>query len=231
MIRSTCLVLTAAALVVGAVPVAAQPAASLSISRIFHNGPLKAGANTFRVTVRNTSQTKPINPREDVLVTLLVLDAMQHQTKYEARITSGIGTSGDQTAAFPNVMLHAPGPYTVTARATTVFAAGQLNAVAPDRTEVFTVGGAQVAAGRLLVTVKNANGSFANGLRVSVRTADGQELLWKMSAGSGQADFAKVAPSPAGKPYTVLVTTGAITKATQQVQMPAQDHVLNIQLP
>ena len=68
--------------------------------------------------------------------------ANRRKRSYEARITSGIGTNGDQTAAFPNVALAAPGPYTVTARATTDFAAGRANAVAPDKSEVFNVGGA-----------------------------------------------------------------------------------------
>ena len=110
MIRASLVALTVAMLVASAVPATAQSAASLTIARIFHNGPLQVGNNTFRVTVRNTSSTKPIQPRETVIVTLLILDAKQKEASYEARITSGIGTSGDQTAAFPNVALAAPGP-------------------------------------------------------------------------------------------------------------------------
>lgn len=203
-------------------PAAAQPAASLTIARIFHNGALQVGANTFRVTVRNTSSTKPILPREEVLVTLLVLDAKQQETKYEARITSGIGTNGDQPAAFPNVMLHAPGPYTVTARATTVFAAGRANAVAPDRTEVFNVGGAQAAAANpLTVLVKRPNGAAASNFRVALK-ANGRELDWKTTGGTGEARFTRVAASAANQTYEIEVKSANTIVGTFQYAMPAR---------
>lgn len=222
MIRTSLIALTAAGLVAGAVPATAQPAAALTIARIFHNGPLKVGSNTFRVTVRNTSSTKPIQPREVVVVTLLVLDGKQKETSYEARITSGIGTSGDQTAAFPNVALAAPGPYTVTARATTDFAAGRANAVAPDKSDVFNVGGANAAASnQLTVLVKKANGMPGSNLRVALK-ANGRELDWKNAGGTGEAKFLKVAPSAGHDAYQIEVKSANTVIATYPYTMPAE---------
>ncbi|MGD9906593.1 MAG: hypothetical protein AB7U83_24260 [Vicinamibacterales bacterium] len=213
-----------------AAPLQAQPAASLSIARIFHNGPLQAGANTFRVTVRNTSSTKPIQPREEVLVTLLVLDSQQKESKYEAKITTGIGTNGDQTAAFPNVMLHA-GPHTVTARATTVFAAGRANAVAPDRTEVFNVGGARAdASNPLTILVRKANGMPGSNLRVALK-ANGRELDWKNTGGSGEARFTRVAASAANQSYEIEVKSANTVVATIQYAMPAQAATYEVKVP
>jgi hypothetical protein len=212
-------------------PAIAQPAASLTIARIFHNGALKVGANTFRVTVRNTSSTKPILPREEVVVTLLVLDAAQKESTYTARITSGIGTNGDQTAAFSNVMLGAPGPHTVTARATTNFAAGRANAVAPDRTEVFNVGGAQAAAAHpLTILVTKANGVPGSNLRVALR-ANGRELDWKNTGGTGEARFANVAPSATGHSYEVEVKQMNTVLTTIRYAMPAQASTYEVKVP
>jgi hypothetical protein len=231
MIRSTLLGLVALALVSSSAPAAAQPAASLSIARIFHNGALQVGTNTFRVTVRNTSSTKPILPREVVIVKLLVLDAKQKETTYEARITTGIGTNGDQTAAFPNVALTAPGPYTVTARATTDFAAGRANAVAPDRTEVFNVGGAQAAAAnQLTVLVKKQNGMPGSNLRVALK-ANGRELDWKNTGGTGEAKFTSVAPSQNGQTYEIEVKQINTVLAAIPYTMPAQAATYEVKVP
>ncbi|MBP7777219.1 MAG: hypothetical protein KA371_08835 [Acidobacteria bacterium] len=231
MIRASLVALTVAMLVASAVPATAQPAASLTIARIFHNGPLQVGNNTFRVTVRNTSSTKPIQPRETVIVTLLILDAKQKEASYEARITSGIGTSGDQTAAFPNVALAAPGPYTVTARATTDFAAGRANAVARDKTEVFNVGGAQAAASnQLTVLVKKQNGMPGSNLRVALK-ADGRELDWKNTGGTGEAKFLRVAPSGDGQSYEIEVKAANKVVATFQYAMPEQAAIYEVKVP
>jgi hypothetical protein len=225
MIRLTVLALGLSALVASAVPVEAQPAASLTIARIFHNGPLKAG-----VTVRNTSSTKPILPREEVVVTLLVLDAKQQESTYTARITSGIGSNGDQTAVFPNVTLGAAGPYTVTARATTNFAVGRANAVAPDRTEVFNVGGAQAAASHpLTVLVRKANGMPGSNLRVALK-ANGRELDWKNTGGTGEAKFLRVVPS-AGQAYEIEVKSANTVVATLPYEMPAQAATYEVKVP
>jgi len=231
MIRSTLFGLVALALVSSSVPAAAQPAASLSIARIFHNGALRVGPNTFRVTVRNTSSTKPILPREVVIVKLLVLDAKQKETTYEARITTGIGTNGDQTAAFPNVALAAPGTYTVTARATTDFAAGRANAVAPDRTEVFNVGGAQAAAAnQLTVLVRKQNGMPGSNLRVALK-ANGRELDWKNTGGTGEAKFTSVAPSANGQAYEIEVKQINTVLAAIPYTMPAQAATYEVKVP
>jgi hypothetical protein len=214
-----------------ALPAQAQPAASLTIARIFHNGPLTVGPNTFRVTVRNTSSTKPILPREEVVVTLLVLDAKQKETTYTARITSGIGTNGDQTAAFQNVALGAPGPYTVTARATTNFAAGRANAVAPDKTEVFNVGGAQAAAAsQLTVLIRKANGMPGSNLRVALK-ANGRELDWKNTGGTGEAKFLKVAPSAGGQTYEIEVKSANTVIATYPYTMPDAAATYEVKVP
>ena len=231
MVRSTLVGLVAFTLISSSVPASAQPAASLTIARIFHNGALQAGTNTFRVTVRNTSSTKPILPREEVIVTLLVLDAKQKETSYEARITSGIGTNGDQTAAFPNVVLAAAGPYTVTARATTNFAPGRANAVAPDKTEVFSVGGAQAAAAnQLTVLVKKANGMPGSNLRVALK-ANGRELDWKNTGGTGEAKFTSVAPSQNGQTYDIEVKSINTVIATIPYTMPAQAATYEVKVP
>lgn len=212
-------------------PASAQPAASLTIARIFHNGPLVAGGNTFRVTVRNTSSTKPILPREEVLVTLLVLDPGKKETTYQAKITTGIGTNGDQTAAIPNVVLGAPGAYTVTARATTNYAAGRANAVAPDRTEVFNVGGAQAdAVQTLTILVKKQNGMPGANLRVSLK-ANGREIDWKNTGGSGEARFTKVAPSAGGQTYEIEVKQANTVLLSVPYEMPAQAATREITVP
>lgn len=231
MIRTTVVGLGLAALIASASPAAAQPAASLTIARIFHNGALKVGANTFRVTVRNTSSTKPILPREEVVVTLLVLDAKQKESTYTARITSGIGSNGDQTAAFQNVTLGAAGPYTVTARATTNFAVGRANAVAPDRTEVFNVGGAQAdAAHPLTILVKKANGMPGSNLRVALK-ANGRELDWKNTGGTGEAKFLKVAPSADHQVYELEVKSANTVIATYPHTMPAAAATYEVKVP
>lgn len=231
MIRGTILGLATLAFLVPATSALAQPAASLTIARIFHNGPLQVGNNTFRVTVRNTSSTKPILPREEVIVTLLVLDAKQKATSYEARITTGIGTNGDQTAAFPDVALGAPGPHTITARATTNFAAGRANAVAPDRTEVFNVGGAQAAAAnQLLVLVRRqANNMPVGNVRVSLKVDD-RELDWKQTTSAGEARFTRVAPSPQGKPYVIEVKFANNVLGTFDYLMPAQASTFEVKV-
>jgi hypothetical protein len=231
MIRSTLPALVAFTLISSSVPASAQPAASLTIARIFHNGPLQVGNNTFRVTVRNTSNTKPILPREEVIVTLLVLDAKQKETSYEARITTGIGTNGDQTAAFTNVALAAAGPYTVTARATTNFAAGRANAVAKDKTEVFNVGGAQAASSsQLTVLVKKANGMPGSNLRVALK-ANGRELDWKNTGGTGEARFTNVAPSQHNQTYEIEVKSINTVVGTFQYAMPAQAATYEVKVP
>ncbi len=231
MFRSIVLGTAVVALSLSTLPAAAQPAASLRIARIFHNGPLTPGTNTFRVTVRNTSSTRPILPREAVIVTLVVLDAKQKETKYEATVTTGIGTNGDATAAFPNVQLPAPGPYTVTARATTNFAAGRANAVAPDQTEVFNVGGARAdATNQLLVLVKKENGMPGSNLRVALK-ANGRELDWKNTGGTGEARFPKVAPSAHGQAYEIEVKQANKVLATVNYTMPDNAATYEVKVP
>jgi hypothetical protein len=226
MIRRTLLGFLALALAASSIPAIAQPSAALNIARIFHIGPLKVGNNTFRVTVRNGSSTGPIQRGEDVIVKLIVLDPNQQRSEYEARITTGIGTNGDQTAAFPNVMLHAAGPHTVTAGATTNFAPGRANAVARDRTQVFNVGGAQAdAANQLTVLVKRtSNNTPVANVRVSLK-ADNRELDWKQTGGTGEARFPRVAPSPDGRPYTIEVRAANNLIGTFEYAMPAQASV------
>lgn len=217
---------------VAALPVYAQPAASLSVARVFHNGPLVVGHNTFRVTVRNTSPTKPILPREEVVVTLLVLDPQQQQTTHEARITSGIGANGDQTVAIPNVALNAAGPHTITVRARTDYAAGRPNAVSPDKTDVFNVGGAQAAgANQLLVLVKRqATNVPVGGVRVSLMV-DNREIDWKQTTSAGEARFTRVGPSPDGKPYVIQVKQGVNVLVASDFLMPAQAATHEVKVP
>lgn len=209
---------------------AAQGAPQLRISAIANQGALKVGMNTFRVNVQNSSHATPA--KGPVTVTLEVLDPQQKKTEYTVTL-NGVpaGQNSYQPAWFRTVAMDKPGAYTISA----IVDPEKRHAHAyPNdgnrRTQVFTVGG-DTAAHRLIVTVKNANGTVANGLRVSLKSHTGQELFWKFTAGVGQADFPKVAPSPDGKPYTILVTAAALVKATQPFTMPAKDEILAIHLP
>ncbi|MEZ5416738.1 MAG: hypothetical protein R2708_05275 [Vicinamibacterales bacterium] len=209
MIRSASLVAALAVLAAPALPALAQSNAQLQVARIFHNGPLKTGTNTFRVTVRNSSQTAPTPFREPVVVTLIVLDPDQQRSQYEATIPSGIGTNGSQTAAFPNVQLHKTGSHTVTAYARVPPKSGRPDIKSADRSEVFNVGGAKAAAAnQLTVLVKTPNNSPSSRFRVALRV-DNREIDWKMTGGTGEARFPRVAPSPDGKPYTIEVKAGS----------------------
>jgi hypothetical protein len=220
------------ALVFAARPAGAQPAASLTVARVFHNGPLQVGNNTLRVTVRNTSPTKPILMNEVVIVKLLVLDPAQQETTYEGRITTGIGANGDQTVAIPNVALNAPGSHTITVRATTDFTGGRPNAVSSDKTQVFNVGGAQAAgANQLIVMVRRQTTNVpVGGVRVSAKV-DGREIDWKQTTSAGEARFTRLAPSPDGKPYQIEVKLGATVLGTFDYLMPAQASTFEVTVP
>jgi hypothetical protein len=233
MIRLTASAALAAALVVAApaAPALAQYNAQLQIARIFHNGPLKVGGNTFRVTVRNSSATAPTPYREPVVVKLIVLDPDQKRSEYEATIVTGIGTNGDQTAGFPNVQIKKPGAHTVTAYAQVPPKPGRADIRSTDRTEVFNVGGAAAAAtNQLTVLVKTANNSPSARFRVALRV-DNREIDWKMTGGTGEARFPRVAASPAGKPYTIEVKRGAKVVASFEYEMPAQASTFEANVP
>lgn len=219
------------AAVFAALPASAQPSAALSISRIFHNGPLKVGDNTFRVTVRNGTQTAPTPAREPVIVKLIVLDPQQNRSEFEATIPGGIGANGSQTAAFPNVMLHKPGPHTVTASAYVPPRPGRADIRAADKSEVFNVGGAQAdAANQLLVLVRRqTNGTAVANVRVSLK-ADNREIDWKQTGGTGEARFPRVAPSPHGKPYVIEVKAANNVIGTFEYLMPDQASTFEVKV-
>ncbi len=250
--------LSALAIGVGAAPLAAQPglAPSLSISRITHNGALKQGAPaTFRVTVQNTSQRVPTPSGEPVLVKLVVLDPDQKRVEYDTQ-TRGIGPRGNGNAAFANVALDKPGTYTVISYAAMPDKPGRKEIRSPDRTQTFNVaavannvanaappkdagnGGHEAVTNTaavggqfdLNVALTNARGQRANGLRVILKTADGQELGRRNSNGSGEARFPKLAPSPADKPYVIEVRRGARVIATEKYLMPATASTFAIRL-
>lgn len=228
--RTPSLLLVLSLIAGAASPAWAQYSAQLQIARIFHNGPLTPGANTFRVTVRNSSQRTPTPAREPVIVTLVVLDPDQKRSEYEAKITLGIGANGDQTAAFPNVMLHKPGAHTVTASAYVPTRPGEAVIKTQDRTEVFNVGGAQAAAANQLTVLVKRNSAPANRYRVALRV-DNREIDWKMTGGTGEARFPRVAPSPDGKPYTIEVKNGAQVVGTFEYLMPAQAATHEVTVP
>jgi hypothetical protein len=207
------LVLALAATVMAASPARAQFSGthaypSLTVARIFHNGPLQVGANTIRITVRNANQIAPTPHGEPVVVKVIVLDPDQHRSEYQAQIGGGIGINADQTAAVPGVMLSKPGSYTVTAQASLPPQAGRPDIKSPEKTEVFAVGGAQAsAANQLTVLVRRQNNLPVGGVRVSLK-ADNRELDWKQTTSAGEARFLRVAPSPDGKPYVIEVKFG-----------------------
>jgi hypothetical protein len=227
MIRKTAMIV-AAGLVLAALPApaAAQPSqAQLQVSRITHNGPLVVGANTFRVTVRNSSQTSPA--KGPVKVKLIVLDPQQKATEYEAVLRTGVGSNSDQTAAFPNVSLPKAGAYTLTAIADPDQQIRRYTTKTNERTEVFTVGEPATAThGQLLVIVKNEKGNRVSAARVSLK-ADGREIDWKRTGGTGEARFPKVAASPGHKPYVVEVRLGTAVHTFEYV-MPGKDSLFEV---
>lgn len=212
---------------------AAQPnTANLNIARIYHDGPILEGKPaTFRVTVRNGNQRVATPSREPVVIKLIVLDPAQKRTEHEARIASGIGANGSQTGAVAAVPIYMKGTYTVTAYAEVPPQPGRAPIRSPDRTETFTVG-AEGTEGQfaLNVVLTTQRGLRAGGLRVTLLTADGQELGWKTSTGNGEANFQKLAPSPAGKPYVVEVRRGALVLAKHEYLLPASTSTFDIRL-
>ena len=127
-------------------------------------------------------------------------------------------------------MLHKPGPHTVTASAYVPPRSGRADIKAQDRTEVFNVGGAQAAAAnQLTVLVKRANGP-ANRYRGALKV-DNREIDWKMTGGTGEARFPRVAPSPGGKPYIVEVRNGAKVVGTFEYLMPAEAATYEVSVP
>ena len=209
------------------VPAAAQPGgAALRISRIATSGPPRAGENTFRVTVRNGSTTRPTPPGEPVLVKLTVRDPAQKEVEYRGEIRGGIGSNGSQTAAVSGVKLAEPGAYTVTAVAYLPARAGRSPIESPAKTQVFNLGGAAAAASyQLTVLARNQRNVPAHGVRVALKTADGRELDWKRAGGTGEARFPAVAPSPGGRPYTIEIRSGARVVGRFEFAMPAQNAV------
>jgi hypothetical protein len=236
------LLTASAVLAVNVTELPAQPnVASLSIARIYHDGPLAAGVkSTFRVTVRNGNQRVPTPSREPVIVTLTVRDPNQKLTTHQATIAGGVGANGSQNVAIPDVPIYMRGTYTVTAFAEVPPQSGRAPIRSPDRTETFAVGAAVNSAlgGEaptpsfdLTVTLTNARGLAANGLRVSLSTPDGQEIGWKNSSGNGEARFPALAPSPANKPYKLVVRRGAQVVASQDVLMPARANSVALSVP
>ncbi len=227
--------LAALALSAATLPVvgAAQPStANLNIARIYHDGPLTEGKPaTFRVTVRNGNQRLATPSQEPVIIKLIVLDPAQKRTELEGKIANGVGANGSQTGVVADVPIYMKGTYTLTAYAEVPPKAGRAIIRSPDRTETFTVGAAS-ADGQfdLNVVLTNQRGIRAGGLRVTLFTADGQELGWKTSTGNGEAKFPKLAPSPAGKPYRVEVRRGAQLLAKHEYLMPAQTSAFDIRL-
>jgi hypothetical protein len=214
-----------------AAPVAAQGYPQLQIDRIWNQGALKVGdTNVFRANVRNSSQIAPARGR--IKVVLNILDPDQKKSTYEASILN-LGPNGAQAVAFHNVKLSKPGAYIVTAIADpdAEFTRGtHYPTKSNERTETFTVGAPNDAGVyRLIVTVKQ-KGTGANGMRVAVKTADGQELAWRQTTLTGQAQFPRLAPSPHGKPYTIEVKRLANVLATKTFAMPAKDAQFEINL-
>jgi hypothetical protein len=195
----------------------------LTVARIFHNGPLQAGSNTLRVTVRNGNQIAPTPHGEPVLVTLIVLDPDQRRSEYQGQIAGGIGINASQTAAIPGVTLSKAGSYTITARASLPAQAGRPDIKSPDRTDVFAVGGASsAAANQLIVQVRREGTNMpVGGVRVSLK-ADNRELDWKQTTSAGEARFTRVAPSPAGKTYVIEVKSGNQVLGAFDYSMPGQ---------
>jgi len=238
----TAMLAAAAMLATTSTTLSAQPnVASLTIARIYHDGPLTAGVPaTFRVTVRNGNQRVPTPSREPVVVTLTVRDPNQKVTTHTATIAGGIGANGSQNVAIPDVPISMRGTYTVTAFAEVPPQSGRAPIRSPDRTETFPAGAA-VTTGlsgeapatsyELTVAITNARGLPANGLRVSLNTADGQEIGWKTSSGSGEARFPKLAPSPANKAYKLLVRNGAQVLVSQDVIMPNRASTIAVNVP
>jgi hypothetical protein len=227
------------AFLLGATFVAAAPALSyaqggpqLEVTAIANQGALKIGNNTFRVTAHNGSQTHPATGT--VTVKLEVLDPMQNKTEYTATIAGGIGTGADgsKPALFKQVAMPHPGAYTLTAVVDPNRQFSPLEYDRKKRTQVFTVpaGGTAAQAANLTVVVKNQNQATQNGLRVALKTQAGQELFWKMTAGTGQAVFPKIAPSPAGKPYTIEVKRANVVLGSFEYAMPATDQIFNVQV-
>jgi hypothetical protein len=215
-----------------AAPMEALAQPSLTVSRIFNSGPLEVGENTIRVTVRNGSQTTPA--KGPVKVKLIVLDPSKSSAEYEGGIPTGVGSNGSQTVSIGGVAMPKPGAYTITAIVDPDQQFRRYPTKQNERTEVLTVAGAHAAAAgpfQLLVIVKNQNDTRVNAARVSLR-ADGRELDWKRTGGTGEARFPKVVPSPAGKPYVIeVVATPGKAPERFEYLMPGQDAVFEAKLP
>jgi hypothetical protein len=165
------------------------------------------------------------------MVKIIVLDPDHHRSEYDATIQGGIGSNGSQTAAFSNVNLTKPGPHTVTATAYVPPRPGRADIKAPEKSEVFNVGGAQAAAAHeLLIRVKKPNNVPVGNVRVSLK-ADNREIDWKQTNGAGEARFNRVAPSPDGKPYVLEVRFGAQVLTTLDYTMPAQAATYEVTVP
>jgi hypothetical protein len=202
----------------------------LRIAALVNQGALRVGANRFRVSVQNSNQST--SAEGPVKVVLEVLDPYQVKTEYTVTINRvPAGQDSTQPAWFNNVTLAKAGAHTITAIVDPdgVYSPNGYPGNTNRRTQVFTVPGAATAY-RLLITIRNANNSVANGLRVAIKTAEGQELFWKNTAGNGQAEFPALAPSPADKPYTIEVKKVAQIVHTQTFQMPATNSLVDIKL-
>jgi len=223
-------VLTAAVLMTGAGAAPAQPLSPhLQVARIWNQGPLVVGeSNVFRANIRNASTNNPARGR--IKVVLEILDPDQKRSSYETSFLN-LGPNGDRAVAFPNVKLPKPGAYIVTVTVDPDQEFGRYPTKSNTRTETFTVGAANDAGVHtLIVTVREAGGRPVNGVRVAVKTSDGQELAWRNTTLTGQAQFPRLAPSPKDKPYTIEVKRVAEVLATKPFAMPAADAAYEVRL-
>lgn len=223
-------VLVSVALLTGAAAAAAQPQSPhLQVGRIWTQGSLTVGdSNVFRADIRNASPMYPA--RGTVKVVMEMLDPDQKKSTYEASFLN-LGPNGSRSVAFQNVRLPKPGAYIVTVTVDPDQEFGRYPTRSNSRTETFTVGAAKDAGVHTLtVAVKDGDGRPVNGVRVAVKTSEGQEIAWRNTNVTGQAQFPRLAPSPKNKPYTIEVKRLAEVLATKQFAMPAADAAYEIKL-
>ena len=207
----------------------AQPQSPhLQVARIWNQGALTAGAtNVFRANIRNASQTTPARGR--IKVVLNLLDPDQKRSSHEASILN-LGPNGSQAVAFHNVTLPKPGAYIVTVVVDPDQEFGRYPSKSNERTQTFTAGAASDAGTYRLIVHVTENGRGVNGVRVAVKTANGQELAWRNTPVTGQAQFPRLAPSPKDKPYTIEVKRFADVLATRRFAMPAADAIYEVKV-